>query len=60
MRSYLRGLAPLPRAEYLAVRSAVLELSAIRRNLNRIAPAANQGERVAGPGPDDLRRTLRV
>jgi hypothetical protein len=58
VRAHLRSLAPLPKAEYLALRSAILELGSIGRNLNQIARAANQGERVAGPGRDDLRTML--
>ena len=55
VRSHLRALAPLPKTEYLAVRSAVLELSAIGRNLNQIARAANQGHPVPLPGTNEVR-----
>jgi hypothetical protein len=60
VRSHLRNLAPLPKQELLALKSAVAELGAIGRNLNQIARAMNQGQRVAGPGHDQLRAMLQV
>jgi hypothetical protein len=45
VRSHLRNLAPLPKQELVALRSAVAELGAIGRNLNQIARAMNQGQR---------------
>jgi hypothetical protein len=60
VRSHLRNLAPLPKQELLALKSAVAELGAIGRNLNQIARAMNQGQRVAGPGRDELRAMLQV
>ena len=60
VRSHLRNLAPLPKQELLALKSAVAELGAIGRNLNQIARAINQGQRVAGPGRDELRAMLQV
>jgi hypothetical protein len=59
-RAHLRSLAPLPRDELQALKRSVSELGSIGRNLNQIARAAHQGERVAGPGRDDLRAILRV
>jgi predicted DNA binding CopG/RHH family protein len=59
-RAHLRSLAPLPRDELQALKRSVSELGSIGRNLNQIARAANQGERAAGPGRDDLRAILRV
>jgi len=59
-RAHLRALAPLPKDELLALRRAVLELGSLGRNLNQIARAANQGERVTGPGRGDLGAMLRV
>jgi len=59
-RAHLRSLAPLPKEELQALKRSVSELGSIGRNLNQIARAANQGERVAGPGRDDLRALLRV
>ncbi len=59
-RAHLRSLSPLPKEELLALKRTVSELGSIGRNLNQIARAANQGERVTGPGLDDLRAILRV
>ena len=59
-RAHLRALTPLPKEELLALKRCVSELSAIGRNLNQIALAANQGQRVAGPGANDLRAILKV
>jgi hypothetical protein len=60
VRSYLRGLAPLPREELSALKRSVAELGAIGRNLNQIARAANQGAKPTGPGREDLKAMLRV
>ena len=59
-RAHLRGLTPLPKAELLALERSVSELGRIGRNINQIACAANQGERVSAPGRDDLKAILRV
>jgi hypothetical protein len=58
-RAHLRGLAPLPKAELLALNRTLSELGSVGRNLNQIARAANQGARVA-PGRDDLQTILRL
>jgi len=60
VRSHLRSLVPLPKQELLALKSAVAELGAIGRNLNQIARAMSQGQRVAGPGREELRAMLQV
>jgi hypothetical protein len=60
VRSHLRSLAPLPKQELLVLKSAVAEFGAIGRNLNQIARAMSQGQRVAGPGRDELRAMLQV
>jgi hypothetical protein len=60
VRAHLRSLAPLPKAEYLALRNAILELGSVGRNLNQIARAANRGERVVGPRQGDLRNILKM
>lgn len=60
VRSHLRHVAPLPRDEYLALRSAVSELGAIGRNINQIARAANRGDPVVGPSRADLFAMLKV
>jgi hypothetical protein len=49
-RSHLRSLAPLPKDEYLALMRSIAELSAIGRNINQIAHAANSGR----PLPDSV------
>jgi len=59
-RAHLRGLAPLPKAELLALKRSVSELGILGRNLNQLARSANQGERVIGPGHEDVRAMLRV
>jgi hypothetical protein len=59
-RAHLRSLAPLPKEELLALKRSVSELGSMGRNLNQIARAANQGDRVAAPGREDLRAMLRI
>ena len=60
VRSHLRGVAPLPKAEYLALKHSVVELTAMGRNLNQIARAANQGVRPPGSGRAELTAMLKV
>ena len=60
VRSHLRSLAPLPKEELAALKRAVSELSAVGRNLNQIARAANQGARVGGVGHDEFRAILKI
>jgi hypothetical protein len=60
VRSHLRGAAPLPKAEYLALKQSVLELTAMGRNLNQIARAMNQGGRPASPGRAEVGAMLKV
>jgi hypothetical protein len=59
-RSHLRKLTPLPKEELLALKRTVSELGRVGRLLNPIARAAHQGDRVSGPGREDLRALLRV
>ena|ERR1700685_3489526 len=59
-RAHLRRLAPLPKEELLALKRTVSELGSVGRNLNQIAHAANQGQRVTGPSRDDLRSILKA
>ena len=59
VRSHLRGMAPLPKEELLALKRSVAELSAIGRNLNQIAKATHQGK-PAAPGQEELRAMLKV
>ena len=60
VRSHLRSLAPLPKEELIAIKRAISELGGIGRNLNQIARAANQGERMGGPGREHLSAMIRV
>lgn len=59
-RAHLRSLSPLPKEELLAVKRTISELASIGRNLNQIARAANQGERTAGVGREEVRSMLRL
>lgn len=60
IRSHLRALAPLLKEERALLMHAIGELSAIGRNLNQIARAANQGAPVVGPTRADLMALLRA
>jgi len=60
VRSHLRSLAPLPKAELLVLRKAVTELGDISCNLNQIARVANLGGRVNGPSPEHVAAMVRV
>jgi hypothetical protein len=59
-RAHLRSLAPLPKEELQALKRSVSELGSMGRNLNQIARVATQGDRVAGPGREELRAMLRI
>jgi hypothetical protein len=60
LRSHLLDAAPLPKAEYLALMRTVAELSAIGRNLNQIARAANAGGRPSMPGREEVGAMLKI
>jgi hypothetical protein len=60
LRVHLHGGAPLPKAEYLALRQAVIELSAIGRNLNQIAKALHADGKASGPGRSEAQTMLKV
>jgi hypothetical protein len=60
VRSHLRALPPLPKSELAALKHAVSELSAVGRNLNQIARAANEGARIAGAGRDEFKAILKI
>jgi hypothetical protein len=60
VRSHLRTLTPIPTAELVALKCSVAEISAIGRNLNQIARALNQGQRISGPSTADLYALLRA
>lgn len=59
-RSHLRSLPPLPKEERLALRLSISELSAIGRNINQIARAANEGGRLPSSVRDEFRAMLKV
>ncbi len=59
VRTHLRNLTPLPKEELKALKRSVAELSAIGRNLNQLARAANQGQRVTA-GNDVLWTLLKA
>jgi len=59
VRSHLRGVAPLPKGELLALKRAIAELTAIGRNLNQIAKASHQ-ETALPHRREDLRAILKV
>lgn len=59
-RSHLRRLAPLPKDERLALRLSISELSAIGRNINQIAKAANDGGRLPGSAREEFRAMLKI
>src|SRR5438105_14905565 len=60
VRPHLRDVAPVPKAEYVALKQSVAELAAIGRNLNQIARAINHGERVTLPGRAELMAMLKI
>ncbi len=60
VRAHFVDAAPLPKAEYLAIKQAVGELSAIGRNLNQIARAMNQGAKPTLPGREEVMAMLKV
>jgi len=59
-RSHLRRLAPLPKEERLMLRLSISELSAIGRNINQIARAANDGGRLPGSVREEFRAMLKI
>ena len=59
-RSHLRGLAPLPKTEYLELRKSLIELTTIGRNLNQIARALNQGQKLSDVKVPEVGAMLKV
>jgi len=59
-RSHLRSLAPLPKAEYLALMRSIAELGAIGRNINQIAHAANGGRPIPDSVAAEFRAMLKI
>jgi hypothetical protein len=60
VRAHLRNSAPLPDRELEALRTVVMQLAVIGRNLNAIARAASAGGQQAGPTADHVRLMLRM
>jgi hypothetical protein len=60
LRSHLRGGAPLPKAEYVALKQSIEGLAVIGRNLNQIARALNRGGRAEVPGRQEVMTMLKV
>jgi hypothetical protein len=60
VRSHLRGVAPLPKDELLALRHSIAELKAVGRNLNQMAKALNQDPRAIVPGRQEASSMLKV
>src|SRR5437016_3525145 len=60
LRAHLRTVTPMPDRELAELKRSVAALSAIGRNLNQIARAANQTGRPSGPSVADLRHILRA
>jgi hypothetical protein len=59
-RAHLRGLAPLPKEEFLALRQCVAELAAIGRNINQMARAANETGRTPSSVREEFRAILKI
>ena len=60
LRSHLRGLTPLPKAEYAALKESVSELAAIGRNLKQIARVMNRGGNAQRPAQSEVAAMLEV
>jgi hypothetical protein len=60
VRSHLRGIAPLPKEELLALRHSIAELKAVGRNLNQMAKSLNQDVRLIVPGRQEVNGMLKV
>jgi len=60
VRAHLRGVAPLPKEELLALRHSVSELKAVGRNLNQMAKALTHDVRAVVPGRQEVNAMLKV
>jgi len=60
VRSHLRTLAPLPKAELMALKRSVAELGVLGRNVNQLVRLAHQGAGSAGWSQRELLLTLQV
>src|SRR3984957_2729807 len=60
IRSHLRRLAPLPKAELPACKRSIGELASIGRNINQIAKAVNEGGRAPASVREEFRAMLKI
>lgn len=60
LRSHLRGGAPIPKTEYVALRQAIDQAAVLGRILNQIARMLSQGARPQPPGGRELTAMLQV
>jgi hypothetical protein len=60
IRAHLRRLTPLPTQEFKELRSSLLAISAIGRNLNQLARVANETGNVVGVSVNDFHAVLRA
>ena len=60
VRSHLRALSPLPKAELLALKRSIAELAAIGRNINQIARVANDGGKLPGTVREEFQAILKI
>jgi hypothetical protein len=60
LRSHLRGGAPLPKAEYIALMQSIEGLAAVGRNLNQIARVLNQGGRAGLAGRQEVAAMVKI
>jgi len=60
VRAHLRGVAPLPKEELLALRHSITQLKAVGRNLNQMAKSLSQDVRATAPGRQEVNAMIRV
>lgn len=60
VRSHLLSLAPLPKEELLALKRAIAELAAVGWNLNQMARATNEDDRITAPGREYVVLMLKI
>lgn len=59
LRAHLRHLSPLPKAELLALKQSVVQLSILGRHINQIAKASHEGK-TPGPPSSEFRAMLKI
>jgi hypothetical protein len=60
VRSHLRGVAPLPKEELLALKRSIAELNALGRNLNQMARDLRLNSRATAPGRHEVEAMLKI